>query len=170
MYKRQDEAGNLIGLLKSNNETNKVVIVGSHIDTVPSGGRYDGTAGVVSGLCLIKHIKENNIELPFNLAIYDFLGEELNEWGTSCIGSRGIAGVLNEEILLRQNSSGKILKDEINKIGGNSKLLNKPLPVVKNILACLELHIEQGKVLEERKIDIGVVKSCLLYTSPSPRD
>jgi N-carbamoyl-L-amino-acid hydrolase len=113
----------------------------------------------VSGLCLIRHIKENNIELPFNLAIYDYLGEELNEWGTSCIGSRGIAGVLNEEILLRQNSSGKILKDEINKIGGNSELLNKPLPVVKNVLASLELHIEQGKVLEERKIDIGVVKS-----------
>ena len=154
-----DEAGNLIGLLKANHETDKVVIVGSHIDTVPAGGCYDGTAGVVSGLCLIKHIKENNIELPFNLAIYDYLGEELNEWGTSCIGSRGIAGVLNEEILLRKNSSGKILKDEINKIGGNSELLNKPLPVVKNILACLELHIEQGKVLEERKIDIGIVKS-----------
>ena len=154
-----DEAGNLIGLLKSKKDTNKVVIVGSHIDTVPSGGRYDGTAGVISGLCLIKHIKENNIELPFNLAIYDYLGEELNEWGTSCIGSRGIAGALNEDILSRQNSSGQILKEEINKIGGNAKLLNKPLPVIKNILACLELHIEQGKILEDRKIDIGIVKS-----------
>ena len=154
-----DAAGNLIGLLKSNKKTDKLVIIGSHIDTVPSGGRYDGIAGVVSALCVINYIKKNDINLPFNLAVYDYLGEELNDWGTSCIGSRAIAGVLNDEILSRQNSAGQILKEEINKIGGNSELLNKPLPVVQNILACLELHIEQGKILEDRKIDIGVVRS-----------
>ena len=98
-----DEAGNLIGLLKTHNKTDKVVLIGSHIDTVPSGGRYDGIAGVVSALCVMNHVITNNINLPFNLAIYDYLGEELNDWGTSCIGSRGIAGVLNEEILSRKN-------------------------------------------------------------------
>ena len=154
-----DEAGNLIGLLKTHNKTDKVVLIGSHIDTVPSGGRYDGIAGVVSALCVMNHVITNNINLPFNLAIYDYLGEELNDWGTSCIGSRGIAGVLNEEILSRKNTAGLVLKEEIDKIGGNSKLLNKPLPIIKNILACLELHIEQGKILEDRNIDIGVVSS-----------
>ena len=154
-----DEAGNLIGLLKTHNKTDKVVLIGSHIDTVPSGGRYDGIAGVVSALCVMNHVITNNINLPFNLAIYDYLGEELNDWGTSCIGSRGIAGVLNEEILSRKNTAGLVLKEEIDKIGGNSKLLNKPLPIIKNILACLELHIEQGKILEDRNIDIGVVRS-----------
>ena len=154
-----DEVGNLIGLLKTNKKNKQLVIIGSHIDTVPSGGRYDGIAGVVSALCVINHIKKNNIDLPFNLAVYDYLGEELNDWGTSCIGSRGLAGVLNEEILSRKNTAGLVLRDEIDKIGGNSKLLNKPLPVIENILACLELHIEQGKVLEDRKIDIGVVRS-----------
>ncbi len=154
-----DEAGNLIGLLKSKEQTKKIVIIGSHIDTVPSGGRYDGIAGVVSALCVIKNIIENKINLPFHLAVYDYLGEELNDWGISCIGSRGIAGALNNDILSRQNSSGQILREEIDKIGGNSKLLNKPFPLIKNILACLELHIEQGKILEDRKIDIGVVRS-----------
>ena len=154
-----DEVGNLIGLLKTNKKTDKLVIIGSHIDTVPSGGRYDGIAGVVSALCVINHIRINDINLPFNLAVYDYLGEELNDWGTSCIGSRGIAGVLNQEILSRKNTAGLVLKEEIDKIGGNSALLNKPLPVIENILACLELHIEQGKVLEDRKIDIGVVRS-----------
>ena len=154
-----DEAGNLIGLLKADSKTDKVVLIGSHIDTVPSGGRYDGIAGVVSALCVMNHVIKNNINLPFNLAIYDYLGEELNDWGTSCIGSRGIAGALHEEILSRKNTAGLVLKEEIDKIGGNSKLLNKPLQIVENILACLELHIEQGKILEDRNIDIGVVRS-----------
>ncbi len=154
-----DDAGNLIGLLKSKIDTNKVVIIGSHIDTVPSGGRYDGIAGVVAALCVVKHINENNINLPFNLAVYDYLGEELNDWSISCIGTRGMIGALNEDILSRSNSSGKILKDEIDKIGGNSKSLTKPFSMIENILACLELHIEQGKVLEQKKIDIGVVRS-----------
>ena len=108
-----DDAGNLIGLLKSKTNTEKVVIIGSHIDTVPSGGRFDGIAGVVAALCVVKHIKENDINLPFNLAVYDYLGEELNDWSISCIGTRGMIGALNEEILSRSNSSGEILRDEI---------------------------------------------------------
>ena len=154
-----DDAGNLIGFLNSKIDTDKVVIIGSHIDTVPSGGRFDGIAGVVAALCVVKHIKENEINLPFNLAVYDYLGEELNDWSISCIGTRGMIGALNEDILSRSNSSGNILKDEIDKIGGNSKSLTKPFSMIKNIIACLELHIEQGKVLEEKKIDIGIVRS-----------
>jgi len=154
-----DEAGNLIGTLNSKTNTDKVVIIGSHIDTVPSGGRYDGIAGVVAALCVAKHIKENDINLPFNIAVYDYLGEELNDWGISCIGTRGIIGALTPEILTRSNSSGEVLRDEINKIGGNSESLTKALPVIENILACLELHIEQGKVLEQKKIEIGIVRS-----------
>ena len=68
-------------------------------------------------------------------------------------------GALNEEILSRSNSSGNILKNEIDKIGGNSKSLTKPFSMIENIVACLELHIEQGKVLEQKKIDIGIVRS-----------
>ena len=154
-----DEAGNLIGTLNSRMKTHKTVIIGSHIDTVPSGGRYDGIAGVVAALCVIKHINENGINLPFNLAVYDYLGEELNDWGISCIGTRGMIGALNSDILSRCNSSGQILKDEINKIGGNFEALGKPFTILDNIIACLELHIEQGKVLEQKKIDIGIVRS-----------
>ena len=154
-----DEAGNLVGLLKSNIKTNELVIIGSHIDTVPSGGRYDGIAGIISALNVIKYIRENKINLPFNIAIYDYLGEELNDWGISCLGSRGIAGLLNEDIFLRTDIMGRVLGEEINKVGGRSKLLKSPLPIVKDIIACLELHIEQGKVLENDEIEIGVVRS-----------
>ena len=136
-----DEAGNLIGLLESKLNTDNVVIIGSHLDTVPAGGRYDGIAGVVSALNVIKYIIEKNIELPFNLAVYDYLGEELNSWGVSCIGARGIGGFLNKDILNRVDSYGRVLSQEIDKIGGNSNLLSAPLSKIKNIVACLELHI-----------------------------
>ena len=154
-----DEAGNLIGLLESKLNTDNVVIIGSHLDTVPAGGRYDGIAGVVSALNVIKYIIEKNIELPFNLAVYDYLGEELNSWGVSCIGARGIGGFLNKDILNRVDSYGRVLSQEINKIGGNSNLLSAPLSKIKNIVACLELHIEQGKVLEKNNLEIGIVRS-----------
>ena len=154
-----DEAGNLIGLLESKLNTDNVVIIGSHLDTVPAGGRYDGIAGVVSGLNVIKYIIEKNIELPFNLAVYDYLGEELNSWGVSCIGARGIGGFLNKDILNRVDSYGRVLSQEIDKIGGNSNLLSAPLSKIKNIVACLELHIEQGKVLEKNNLEIGIVRS-----------
>jgi len=154
-----DEAGNLIGLLESKLNTDSVVIIGSHLDTVPAGGRYDGIAGVVSALNVIKYIIEKNIELPFNLAVYDYLGEELNSWGVSCIGARGIGGFLNKDILNRVDSCGRVLSQEIDKIGGNSNLLSAPLSKIKNIVACLELHIEQGKVLEKNNLEIGIVRS-----------
>ena len=159
IQKSIDEAGNLIGIYKSLEKTEKIVIIGSHIDTVPSGGRYDGIAGIISALNVIKYFKNNKIELPFNLAIYDYLGEELNDWGISCLGSRGIAGLLNEEIFSRQDKTGRILGDEIDKIGGNTKLLKGQFSIVKNIIACLELHIEQGKILESDNTDIGIVRS-----------
>ena len=154
-----DEAGNSIGLLESKLNTDNVVIIGSHLDTVPAGGRYDGIAGVVSALNVIKYIIEKNIELPFNLAVYDYLGEELNSWGVSCIGARGIGGFLNKDILNRVDSYGRVLSQEIDKIGGNSNLLSAPLSKIKNIVACLELHIEQGKVLEKNNLEIGIVRS-----------
>ena len=154
-----DEAGNLIGILESKLNTDNVVIIGSHLDTVPAGGRYDGIAGVVSALNVIKYIIEKNIELPFNLAVYDYLGEELNSWGVSCIGARGIGGFLNKDILNRVDTCGRVLSQEIDKIGGNSNLLNAPLSKIKNIVACLELHIEQGKVLEKNNLEIGIVRS-----------
>ena len=77
----------------------------------------------------------------------------------SCIGSRGMTGFLTEEILNRNNSSGKILKEEINKIGGDSNSLGKKFSIFQDIIACFELHIEQGVRLQNQNIEIGIVKS-----------
>ena len=84
-----DTGGNLIGVRKGKQNVDNAgkVIIGSHIDTVPAGGRFDGVAGVVAALEVVHYLNEKEIELPFDLEIVDYLGEELNVWGTSCLGS-----------------------------------------------------------------------------------
>ena len=164
-----DSGGNLIGTrtvnleranLKMSNEgraDRAKVLIGSHIDTVPAGGRFDGIAGVIAALEVVHYLNEHQIELPFDLEIVDYLGEELNVWGTSCLGSRHMAGLLTPEILGRVDVDGRQLASEITRIGGNNLGCDEVRSDADQILACLELHIEQAKLLEIQSHDIGIV-------------
>ena len=156
---RIDTGGNLIGTRKASatSVSPGKVIIGSHIDTVPAGGRFDGIAGVVAGLEAAHFLNQQQIDLPFDVEIIDFLGEELNVWGTSCLGSRHMAGLLTEDILMRVDQDGRRLGDEIEKIGGTGTPAAGPREDAQSILACLELHIEQSDRLEAGQIDIGIV-------------
>ncbi|MGC6453106.1 MAG: Zn-dependent hydrolase [Candidatus Puniceispirillaceae bacterium] len=154
-----DAGGNLIGTRKaaSEEETPRKVVIGSHIDTVAAGGRFDGIAGVVAGLETIHYLNQYGITLPFDIEIVDFLGEELNVWGTSCLGSRHMAGLLTDDLLARNDQDGRLLSDEIGKVGGTGIAATAPRQDADRIIACLELHIEQSSSLEREGIDIGVV-------------
>ena len=156
---RTDNAGNLIGSYKSGELTDKKVMIGSHLDTVKSGGRFDGVAGIVASLAILKEFRENNVQLPFDIELYDYLGEELNDWNTSCLGTRAMTGLLDGEILRRTDGAGRVLKNEIDRVGGNSDKLAEMFECFANVIACFELHIEQGRVLERTEKDIGIVKS-----------
>ena len=154
-----DAGGNLIGTRKaaSNAEPPRKVIIGSHIDTVAAGGRFDGIAGVIAGLETVHHLNQYDINLPFDVEIVDFLGEELNVWGTSCLGSRHMAGLLTDDLLARTDQDGRRLSDEVRKVGGTGVAATAPRQDADRIIACLELHIEQSSRLEREGIDIGVV-------------
>ena len=164
-----DSGGNLIGTRTVNLERANLkmsdegradrakVLIGSHIDTVPAGGRFDGIAGVIAALEVVHYLNEHQIELPFDLEIVDYLGEELNVWGTSCLGSRHMAGLLTPEILGRVDVDGRQLASEITRIGGNNLGCDEVRSDADQILACLELHIEQAKLLEIQSHDIGIV-------------
>ena len=156
---RTDNAGNLIGSYKSGELTDKKVMIGSHLDTVKSGGRFDGVAGIVASLAILKEFRENNVLLPFDIELYDYLGEELNDWNISCLGTRAMTGLLDDEILRRTDGAGRVLKNEIDRVGGNSDKLAEMFECFANVIACFELHIEQGRVLERTEKDIGIVKS-----------
>jgi N-carbamoyl-L-amino-acid hydrolase len=151
---RIDAAGNLIGRRPGRVPGRGTIMLGSHSDTVPDGGRYDGIAGVAVALEVARALTDQGIELDHDLEVVDFLAEEVSVFGVSCIGSRGMAGVLPEDWLTR-DSGGLTLAQGIRDAGGDpSRIVAEAR---RDIAAFLELHIEQGPVLETEKLDIGVV-------------
>ena len=154
-----DAGGNLVGIRKAagTGKATKKVIIGSHSDTVAAGGRFDGIAGLIAGLETIHYLNQKDIDLPFDIELVDFLGEELNVWGISCLGSRHMAGLLNNDILSRVDQNGRQLGQEILKAGGAGKSATGARPDAETILACFEVHIEQADRLEREQVDIGVV-------------
>lgn len=147
-----DAAGNLVGSRKGREPGLGTIMLGSHSDTVPDGGRYDGIAGVSAALEVARALKGQGIALDHNLEIVDFLAEEVSIFGVSCVGSRGISGTRPDEWLSRE-SAGLTLADAIAEVGGNAAAQRTR----SDIAAFLELHIEQGPVLESGGLDVGVV-------------
>jgi N-carbamoyl-L-amino-acid hydrolase len=151
---RIDAAGNLVARRPGRKPGLGTIMLGSHSDTVPDGGRYDGIAGVAVALEVARALADQGIALDHDLEVVDFLAEEVSIFGVSCIGSRGMAGVLPQEWLARE-SGGLTLEQGIRDAGGDPARI--PAEARKDIATFLELHIEQGPVLETEKRDIGVV-------------
>jgi N-carbamoyl-L-amino-acid hydrolase len=157
-----DCAGNLIGRREGRSAAGRAIVVGSHSDSVPAGGRFDGMAGVVSGLAIVRALGERGIELEHPIEVIDFLAEEPNEFGLSCVGSRGMSGCLAAEQLTLKNPKGESLAEAVARVGGDPARL--PAAPRRDIGAAFELHIEQGPVLEREGIDIGVVTAIVGIT------
>ncbi|MBN9053393.1 MAG: Zn-dependent hydrolase [Rhizobiales bacterium] len=151
---RIDAAGNLVARRAGKKPGLGTIMLGSHSDTVPDGGRYDGIAGVAVALEVARALADRGIALDHDLEVVDFLAEEVSIFGVSCIGSRGMAGVLPEDWLSRQ-SDGLTLEAGIRNAGGDPARI--AAEARRDIAAFLELHIEQGPVLETERVDIGVV-------------
>ena len=153
-----DAGGNLIGRREGAEPQAGTIMLGSHSDTVPDGGRFDGVAGVVVALEVARILSRRGVALRHNLAVVDFLAEEVSIFGVSCIGSRAMAGVLPQD-WLRRISDGRDLATAIRDVGGKPESLEAPL--ADDLKAFLELHIEQGPVLEREKIALGVVTTIV---------
>lgn len=159
---RIDAAGNLIGRRAGAKPGLGTIAVGSHSDTVPSGGRYDGIAGVIAGLEVARTLAAQGVTLDHDFEVIDCLGEEVTIFGLSCIGSRALAGLLPEAWLARKDPSGRTLAEGIADVGGAPARLGSARRT--DVATFLELHIEQGPVLEAERIDIGVVSSIVGIT------
>lgn len=153
---RIDAAGNLIGRRDGADPARGAIAIGSHSDTVPSGGRFDGIAGVVTGLEIARALRDRDVVLRHSFEVIDFLAEEPSEYGLSCVGSRGMAGLLEPHLALA-SPDGESLGDALTRVGGDPARLSEALRT--DLRAFLELHIEQGPVLEQRGIDVGIVTS-----------
>jgi len=158
---RRDAAGNLIGRRAGRDDTRKPIITGSHCDTVMSGGRFDGIIGVLAGIEVAHTLKEHDITLEHPFEVIDFLSEEPSDYGISCVGSRALCGQLTADMLASPNPQGETLAEGIRRIGGNPDALTTALRAAGDTAAFVELHIEQGPVLETRQLPIGVVTNIV---------
>ena len=151
-----DAAGNIIGKRNGKNASFKPIAFGSHIDMVPDGGNYDGTLGSISALEVIEILNENNVVTKHPLELIIFANEE---GGT--IGSMAMAGHLTAEGLQQKSQSGLTQAEGIKAIGGNPDYIQSCIRKKGDLKAFLELHIEQGGILEKEKLQIGVVEGIV---------
>ena len=157
---REDGFGNIFGKLEGTIEGAPSVLIGSHFDSVPNGGSYDGPAGVVAGLEVAKLFRENGLTPKYPLEAVAMIEEEGARFAGGLMGSRAMLGVLGkEEFAALADKDGIMTVEAMKSIG-----LDPTLPGKRDkseIKAFLELHIEQGPILEEEGIPIGIVEAIV---------
>ena len=151
-----DAAGNIIGKRNGTDPSLKPIAFGSHLDMVPDGGNYDGEVGSLSALEIIEVLNEHTIVTKHPLELIVFSNEE---GGT--IGSMAMAGHLTPEGLQQKSQAGVSMAEGIHSIGGNPDSIQSCVRKKGDIKAFVELHIEQGGILENEKIQIGVVEGIV---------
>lgn len=151
-----DFAGNIIGKRKGKFPSKKPIAFGSHIDMVPDGGNYDGCVGVMSALEVIETLNEKKIMTDHPLEVIIFSNEE-----GGVVGSSTLVGQHKKEFLDVMTKSGLTNRDGIKAIGGNPDSLEKVIRKAGDLTAFLEVHIEQGGILEYENIQIGVVEGIV---------
>ncbi|WP_462111410.1 M20 family metallo-hydrolase [Campylobacter concisus] len=154
-----DNVGNIYAIYDEGCEADaKPVCVGSHIDSVPNGGFYDGTLGVMAGLEALMAIKEAGIKLKRPLWLINFSCEESSRFKTATIGSKIISGKLSQQRLYELKDEDEIsLFEAMSAAGFKPQNLDEAILRENSLHAYLELHIEQGPVLERSDISVGVV-------------
>jgi len=151
-----DAAGNLRGLYPSARPDAPRLLIGSHLDTVPNAGAYDGVLGVVLAIALLQALQGR--KLPFAIEIVSFSEEEGVRFGTPFIGSRALVGRLDEKLLDREDPRGVSVRQAIRDFGLNPNEIPQA-SLNENTLAYLEFHIEQGPVLEKLGRPLAAVEA-----------
>ncbi len=151
-----DAAGNLRGRYESSNASAGRFYIGSHIDTVPRAGAFDGVLGVVLAIALIENL--GGRRLPFHIEIVAFSEEEGVRFGVPFIGSRALTGDLDENLLETRDANGISIREAIRNFGLDPARIPEAR-ADEHALGYFEFHIEQGPVLEDLNLPLGVVES-----------
>lgn len=153
----EDAVGNLIGRKEGKEKDAPVVLVGSHIDSVYNGGMFDGPLGVLAAVEVLQTMNELGVETKHPIEVVAFTDEEGARFSYGMIGSRGMAGTLSEEELVHQDKHGISLAAAMKEAGLNPSEIAKAARRKGSVKAYVELHIEQGRVLEEANLPVGIV-------------
>jgi allantoate deiminase len=150
---RIDAARNLVGHLPGTDPEAATLLLGSHLDTVRDAGAFDGPLGVLAAIAAIARLRAEDVGLPFSVDVLGFSDEEGLRFGTAYLGSRAVAGALDDALLDLADADGVTVRDALAGDPRAASRRGEPL------LGYCELHIEQGPVLEERGAAVGVVEA-----------
>ena len=155
---REDAVGNIFARWEGSEKNLPAVATGSHIDAIPNAGKYDGVVGVLGGIEAIRALKKANFQPKRSIELLIFTSEEPTRFGLGCVGSRLLGGVLPpQKAATLRSHDGKNFNQWLKQAGCRGKLDSVRLP--KSFYsAFVELHIEQGPILEREKISIGIVE------------
>ncbi|MGM8365271.1 Zn-dependent hydrolase [Virgibacillus sp. W0181] len=151
---RMDDLGNMYGWIPGTKRREKPVVVGSHLDSVPSGGTFDGVIGVLAGLEIMTRLKEEGIESKIPFALANFTNEEGARFPISMIGSGVLSGKYTKEKMESlTDKDGISMGEELQRFGLAGEASNR----LTDVEAFAEIHIEQGPILEKEEKTIGIV-------------
>ena len=153
----QDAAGNQWGRYHSTDANARSLVLGSHLDTVPNGGKYDGMLGVIAPLAVVHHCFENGIRFPFHIDIVGFGDEEGTRFGSTLLGSRALTGRWKEDWQLLRDENKVSLPEAMAEFGLAFDKVGDATLKPDSVLGYLEVHIEQGPVLEDKNLPVGWV-------------
>jgi allantoate deiminase len=157
MKAREDAVGNLIGHYAGAKPNAKILLLASHLDTVRNAGKFDGPLGVILAIACVENLHRKKIRLPFAIEVIGFADEEGVRFQTAYLGSKVIAGCFDEKDLKRKDADGMPMRHAINNFGGNPAKLKSARLNPEKLLGYVEAHIEQGPVLEEKNLAVGIV-------------
>jgi allantoate deiminase len=156
---RLDEAGNVIGRYHSAAGAGPYLITGSHQDSVRQGGRYDGPLGVIAAIDCVAVLCGRGKRFPFGIEVVAFGDEEGTRFKTTLAGSRALAGCFDDDLLNVRDADGISMRDALIAFGLEPGAIGKAAHTPSDVLAYIELHIEQGPVLEEQDLPVCVVSA-----------
>ncbi len=154
-----DVVGNVIGRYASTTPSAKTLIIGSHYDTVTNAGKYDGRLGILTGLVAAEQLIRSRHQLPFHLDVVGFAEEEGVRFSAPYLGSSAMSGRFDPSILQRRDKDGVSLDALLKQEGVELSAINALARPTETLRGYLEIHIEQGPVLLQRHLPVGIVTS-----------
>jgi len=153
MKVHRDAIGNVIG--RAGDPGLPTLLIGSHLDTVRNAGRYDGILGVLVGIACVELVRD----LPYAIEVLGFADEEGVRYGTAYLGSSVVAGRFDHAALERRDADGVRMRDALKEFGGDPAGLEASRRDPDDLIGYYEVHIEQGPVLENENLPLGVVSA-----------
>jgi allantoate deiminase len=161
---RVDAVGNLIGRMEAATPQARTLVLGSHLDTVRDAGRFDGALGVLLPIVALQELRRRRVKLPFAVEAVGFSEEEGVRFASAYLGSKGYTGKLQAADLKRRDANGISVGEALAAFNGGAFTRPPAAHRSRELLGYLEVHIEQGPVLEARRMAVGVVSAIVGQT------